>query len=195
MGKKLLDLDHLAWAIESRARNQRSSLRLLRLFRTYEHFWKTQDLSKATQDLIGVAFSLWRAAFLADKVAKREAVFSHGIDFLEKIIDSNSISFATDKASNEWTFNYYAKSARMSLTLLADNWEGFPRYDAVRKSPMERWDHSQDLFEQILDCFEAMLTRKQAELDRIEAKKAQRAETKANRAKSGKPARAVQAKN
>ena len=189
MAKKELSLDHLAWAIESRARNQRSSLRLLGLFRKYEHFWKTQDLSKATQDLIGVAFSLWRAAFLADKVAKREEVFAHGVDFLGKIIDSNSISFATDKASNEWTFNYYAKNARLSLTLIADNWDGFPRYDAIRKTPMERWDHSQDLFEQILDGFEAILIGKQAEVDRIEAKKVRRAETKANRAKSGRPAR------
>lgn len=195
MPKEPPTLEHLSWAIESRARNQKSSLRLLALLRSYEHLWKTQDLSKATQDLIGVAFSLWRAAFLADKTAKRKMVYSHGVAFLEKIIENNSISFANDQSSNEWTFNYYTKNARSSLTLLANGWNTLPRYKGGSRKPTERWDYCQELFDQMLDGFEAILREKQTEVDRIKAAKAKRAETKANRAKSGRPARAVRVKD
>src|SRR6266436_4940320 len=102
-------LEHLEWAVESRARNQRCAVRLLRLFMEYEEQWKTQRWARAAQDLLSVSFSLWRAAFLADKTAKRAAVFSHATDFLEKIIEDNAISYLQDRKCNEWTFNYYTR--------------------------------------------------------------------------------------
>ncbi len=194
MAKAELSLDHLAWAVESRARNQRSCLRLLTLLRTYEHFWITQDLSKATQDLIGIAFSLWRAAFLADKKGKRETIFAHGVDFLEKVIESNAISFATDMNSNEWTFNYYTKNARSSLTLLANRWPGLPLYEGGSRTPTSRWNYCQNLFDQMLDGFEKILIDKTNEVDRMEAARVKRDQTKANRARSGKPPRVRPAK-
>ena len=79
-------LAHLEWAIHSRAENQICSLRLLGLFEKYEDTWKTRKFSRAAQDLIAVSFSLWRAAFLADKTSKRADVFDHGRNLLEKII-------------------------------------------------------------------------------------------------------------
>ena len=163
---------------------------VLTLLRTYEHFWITQDLSKATQDLTGIAFSLWRAAFLADKKGKRDMIFAHGVDFLEKVIESNAISFATDMNSNEWTFNYYTKNARSSLTLLAHGWpDSLPLYEGGSRKPTDRWDYCQELFEQMLDCFEKILIDKTDEVARIEAARVKRDQTKAKRARSGKPPR------
>jgi hypothetical protein len=69
------NLEHLEWAIQSRAKNQITSLRLLRLFEEHESTWKTSKFARAAQDLIAVSFSLWRAAFLADKTSKRADVF------------------------------------------------------------------------------------------------------------------------
>ena len=36
-----------------------------------------RDLSKTAQTLVAVGFSLWRAAFLADKTGRRHAVVEH----------------------------------------------------------------------------------------------------------------------
>src|SRR5271168_3806411 len=41
------------------------------LFELYDDFWKGKEAAKAAQDLVAVAFSLWRAAFLAEKSGKR----------------------------------------------------------------------------------------------------------------------------
>jgi hypothetical protein len=77
-------IKHLSWAVESRAKNQRSAVKLYRLFSEHEEHWKSKSMSVAAQSLLSVSFSLWRAAFLADKTAKRAAVFSHAKIFLEK---------------------------------------------------------------------------------------------------------------
>ena len=95
-------IQHLRWAVESRARNQRSSVALLSLFMEYEAQWKTSHWARAAQDLLAVSFSLWRAAFLADKTAKRIAVVSHATEFLEKIVEDNAISYVQDRKCNEW---------------------------------------------------------------------------------------------
>jgi hypothetical protein len=49
-------LEHLEWAIQSRAKTQLCSLRLLALFEKYEDKWKTKTFSRAAQALIAVFF-------------------------------------------------------------------------------------------------------------------------------------------
>src|SRR4051812_43100849 len=97
MPVKKASVEHLEWAIESRAKNQRACLRLLNLFEAHEDFWKSKEASRAAQDLVAVAFSLWRAAFLAEKSGKRSEVFAHGREFLRRIIEDNAISYVQDK--------------------------------------------------------------------------------------------------
>ena len=181
---KEVTLAHLEWAIDSRTKNQKSCLKLLMLLREYESFWKAKALSKAAQDLIAVAFSLWRAAFLADKTGKREEVLKHGVAFLEKVIETNSISFGQDKNSNEWTFNYYTKNARSSLTILARNWDFLSPYEGGTRKAIERWDYCQALLDQALVKFESHLGDKKATSDRIKQKRVRGAEAKARRARS-----------
>jgi len=148
-------LEHLEWAVESRARNQRCSVRLLRLFIEFEDQWKTQRWARAAQDLLSVSFSLWRAAFLADKTAKRTAVFSHATDFLEKIIEDNAISYLQDRKCNEWTFNYYTRNARAALETLSKYWpKQVSAYAGKKRTPTERWRYCQELLDATVNNFE-----------------------------------------
>jgi hypothetical protein len=140
------ELAHLEWAIQSRAKNQRSCLRLLRLFETYSSKWPTKRYAQQAQDLLAVAFSLWRAAFLADKTGKRSEVFSDAKIFLETIIADNTISYPLDRKSKEWTFNFYLRNARYALEhlhtrrpALVDEYEVVPH-----QTPTQRWEYCQD---------------------------------------------------
>jgi hypothetical protein len=157
-------LDHLKWSIESRGKNQASALRLLGLFQKYETTWKSKKYSRAAQDLIAVSFSLWRAAFLAEKNGKRSIVFEHGRDFLARVIEDNAISYPSDKGSLEWTFNYYTRHARSSLQQLAQFWKDIaPKYDGKKRKPAERWDYCQSLLDEAVTNFEALLTKQEAQ--------------------------------
>jgi hypothetical protein len=152
--KKSINLKHLEWAVESRAKNQRCAVRLLTLFQEHEAQWKTRKWSRAAQDLLSTAFSLWRAAFLADKSGKRSEVFSHGVTFLTKVVEDNAISFASDRDSKEWTFNYYTRNARSSLQTLAQNWpEQVPEYKHETRTPTERWEYCEQLLEMAVAAF------------------------------------------
>jgi hypothetical protein len=42
---------------------------------------------------VGICFSLWRAAFLADKTGQGTAVFASAKDFLGKILVDNAINY------------------------------------------------------------------------------------------------------
>jgi hypothetical protein len=147
--------DHLRWAIQSRARNQNSSLNLLELFDAFPLRWATKRYSRAAQDLVAVAFSLWRAAFLADKASQRGEVFKAGRSFLEKVIEDNAIGFTQDRTSKAWTFNYYTRNARSSLEHLHVMFpNNMPKYDTKpKRSVTQRWDYCQDIFDQAVLSF------------------------------------------
>jgi hypothetical protein len=75
-------LKHLEWAIRSRYNDQKVCLKLLTLFEGHTAFWKSQKNSRAAQELTAVAFSLWRAAFLAEKEGGRMLVLDSAKKFL-----------------------------------------------------------------------------------------------------------------
>lgn len=178
-------IEHLKWAIESRYRNQRCAVRLLGLFMEHEELWKTQTWSRAAQDLLAASFSLWRAAFLADKTAKRVAVFSHGTEFLEKVIEDNAISYVQDRKSNEWTFNYYTRNARSSLETLHEYWpEHVPSYVGKKRTPVERWDYCQDLLDRAVSGFERKAAGIEANKNEASQKRNTRVAAKARKTKS-----------
>jgi hypothetical protein len=176
-------LKHLEWAIESRHINQKSSLRLLSLFKSYGEIWKTKKFSRAAQDLTGVAFSLWRAAFLAEKSGSRAAVFDHGTAFLEKVIDENAISFPNDKKSREWTFNYYTRNARCSLQVLNKYWpEEVAPYAGKKRNPTERWEYCQQLLDDAVTKFERRLKTVKLKMEQINRARTVRVERDKRRA-------------
>lgn len=166
MAEKSADLEHLEWAVESRARNQRCAVSLLRLFVEHEARWKTKKWARAAQDLLSVSFSLWRAAFLADKKGQRAAVFSNGVEFLEKIIEDNAISYIQDRKCKNWTFNYYTRTARASLTQLAQHWpDQVSPYAGNQRTATQRWDYCQDLLQDAVARFEVLATELQTRDD------------------------------
>jgi hypothetical protein len=62
------------------------------LFEAYEKQWTSRYDAPIAQDLIAVAFSLWRTAFLADKTGKRTEVFKDGKNFLRAVQRSIHVS-------------------------------------------------------------------------------------------------------
>jgi hypothetical protein len=162
-------LAHYEWAVEARHKNQLCSVRLLRLFETYEDIWTTSKHSRAAQDLLSVTFSLWRAAFLAEKESARKKVFADGKKFLEAIIRSNAIGYAQDYSAREWTFNYYTRNARYALQNLNKFWpEIAPPYQGKTRIATDRWDYCHELLDQTLTKFEIHL---QGRRDREESRR------------------------
>jgi hypothetical protein len=115
---------------------------------------------------------LWRAAFLAEKTGRRGAVFAHGRDFLERLIEDNSISYPQDKIAREWTFNFYTRNARFSLEFLAKYWKDeVPLYKGDTRNAIQRWDYCQSLLDQAVVNFEELLkAKKKAQDDRTKAR-------------------------
>ncbi|MEK0450672.1 MAG: hypothetical protein RL088_2940 [Verrucomicrobiota bacterium] len=177
-------VDHLKWAIKSRTKNQEGALVLLELFYEYGEQWKTLKWSRAAQELLSVSFSLWRAAFLADKTAKRVDVFADGVEFLEKVIEDNSISYVQDKKCNEWTFNYYTRNARSALETLHRYWpEIAPKYEGKKRNPTQRWDYCQELLDKVVLNFAAEARRLKDARSLVESRKATRSASKMRRKK------------
>jgi hypothetical protein len=169
------NLEHLEWAVQSRARNQMCALKLLTLFEKHEDQWKTKKLSRAAQELIAVSFSLWRAAFLAEKTGRRRAVFDHGRKFLQRLVEDNAIAYPQDKDWREWTFNYYTRSARASLQQLAKFWQDVvPEYKGRTRKPKDRWDYCQELLDTAVANFEKLLMDKKAK-EKAKANEVQKA--------------------
>jgi hypothetical protein len=176
------NLPQIKWAIESRARNQKTIIRLLELFDKYESRWKSKRYSRAAQDLASVAFSLWRAAFLADKSSKRSDVFAKGKAFLAKVVEENAIGFPQDKQMRDWTFNYYSRAAQYSLQHLARSWTHVaPAFVTQIRTPAERWEYCQDRLEEAITNFAEALVKPEAIKRQNQAKHAQRADKRRKR--------------
>jgi hypothetical protein len=116
--------DHLKWLVESRARNQRVSLDLFDLIKTHPEklLNSDSDLKYDAQNLVAISFSLWRAAFLADRTGHMEERLKDAERFLGKMLTDNAITYAQDRDAREWTFNYYMANARYRLEELGEDW-------------------------------------------------------------------------
>jgi hypothetical protein len=65
--------------------------------------------------LVAIAFSLWRAAFLADRRRDWTSTFEGLHAALDKLIRDNSFLFPDEKNSGSWTVTYYLQNARLRL--------------------------------------------------------------------------------
>ena len=109
------DFDHLKWSIDKRADVQRTLLALY----TYVRCRPAENVKPIDidllDDLIGAAFSLWRAVFLVDTLREDTTVHDSQEQFLAKVISDNSITFADDKINRHWTVGYYLENAKLRL--------------------------------------------------------------------------------
>lgn len=113
-------LAHLEWAIGARNRIQLILLRLHKIGgdRPQDNI-KDEELGRVYGQLIGVGFSVWRAAFLAD-VAENVAEESllDASDLLNKLLTDNAVSFQIDRSTRNWMCGYYLNSAALRLVTI-----------------------------------------------------------------------------
>ena len=172
-------LAHYEWAVETTLQEPSVFVRLLRLFEKYETIWITKKYSRAAQDLFSVAFSLWRAAFLAEKKSARKKVFADGKKFLEAIIQNNAIGYIQDYGSREWTFNYYTRNARDALENLHEYWGDItPPFEGKKRTAMDRWDYCHELLDQTVKNFEGRLQKLSEQEEGRRKKKREQGECK-----------------
>ena len=109
------DEEHLVWAIDQRAEVQRTLLMLYRFVRDNLPERLDFDIRYLLDLLIGAAFSLWRAVFLAETFRDIVQIHKSQEAFLEKVITDNAITFADDKANRDWTVEYYLENTKFRL--------------------------------------------------------------------------------
>jgi len=160
MTERSTDLENLAWLVDSRNKIQSLMLRLYRLA-------QDPDVNEAKRpenlhDLIGAAFSLWRAVFLANakalnseqdpegkKRGPRQKLDKDAADFLKRVIDTNAISFVDDLRFGSWTVGYYLNNARFRLGLPMVNRDDLPQ---------DYWDKTFSKLEETLQSVEKLKT-------------------------------------
>ncbi len=159
-----LSHQHLSWLVNSRTANQRAALWLFMLFETYSEQVKGREFSQKAQTMVAICFSLWRAAFLADKTGVRAAVLKDAKAFLGKMLTDNAITYPQDRSNREWTFNYYMNNAKDGLLNLSKDWIDIQSSLSVDKKEVKgatassrRWDRHQNAFETALHHFEEAL--------------------------------------
>jgi hypothetical protein len=114
------NLKHIVWAVDKRADVQRSMISLYEYVRTHRPDAQKFDDRYLLDHLIGAAFSLWRAVFLADTLREMEDIRKSQEKFLEKVITENSITFADDKLNRHWTVEFYLEGAKLRLLRAID---------------------------------------------------------------------------
>ncbi len=148
--------------------NQQAALDLFNLFERYPDALKGAGLSRKAQSLVAACFSLWRAAFLADKTGLRRAVFEDARSFLAKMLVDNAITYPQDRGAREFTFNYYMTNATEALLRFSEQlWPEVDdalkaKWDVLRKKklvdaiattlPQRRWDKVQRALDVAIKC-------------------------------------------
>jgi len=111
-----IDPARLAWAIEARARSQRLLLALYEYGHGKRYGAPDSLNGRNYSALVACAFSLWRAAFLADSPTRTwPEVLNDAQDLLTKVLSTNTISFDFEHQRQGWTVGYYMKNTRLRL--------------------------------------------------------------------------------
>ena len=112
--------NHLKWLVENRSANQQATLELFVALTQNESVISSNIVyAEVSQELAGIAFSLWRAVFLNDLTEEIEEQMVDVKAFLGSLISNNAIGYPQDRSAREWTFSYYLSDARFRLQNLA----------------------------------------------------------------------------
>jgi hypothetical protein len=110
------DIEHLKWAIDCRADIQHTLLALYTFVRRPspddQRDWVRPSL---LDDLIAAAFSLWRAAFLAEHVRTADSIRDAQRRFLATVIATNAINLPDDRKNSAWSVSFYLENAKHRL--------------------------------------------------------------------------------
>ena len=126
--------------------------------------WKKRKLGYEAKTLVGIGFSLWRAAFLADKSGDLKETNDHAMYFLGEMLETNAIAFTQDKKARGFTFNYYLANVRFRLAEYKNDNPDFEVDQRLLKKgklksmrPTDRWRAFQQAFEDAVSHFENRL--------------------------------------
>jgi hypothetical protein len=125
----------LHWLVESRRQNQKVSADLYELLLTTPKCWKNRKLEYEAKTLISIGFSLWRAAFLANRPEKQARTNKHATWLLGEMLETNAISFPQDRKSKAFTFNFYIANVRFRLKEFKEDNRDFK----VDERLLEKW--------------------------------------------------------
>jgi hypothetical protein len=81
--------------------------------------------------LVGVAFSLWRAVFLALPERTLPEVLNDATEFLRILIETNNIGFPQDRDTQQWMGGYYNNNAVFRLHALVEDKTAWKLLQAV----------------------------------------------------------------
>ena len=116
MSKSEHDLVDFEWLVSERGRIQELSLRLLSLMKSRQAtIFAHAVYMEAVLLMIGAAFSLWRAVFLAHSNQTTGINFEAGQQLIEKVVRHNMISYFDDVALQTWSFGFYLNNCRFRL--------------------------------------------------------------------------------
>jgi hypothetical protein len=151
---------HFKWLIAGRAANQKSTVALYEIIDSYRDIVLPDvELMKAAQDLLGIAFSLWRAVFLSDTTGDYEDQIADAEKFLVSLIADNTVLYVTDKNARNWSFRYYLDNAVYRLReLAASRLALVDGADLARMAESEKdeWLHAQESLTKAIARFETI---------------------------------------
>ena len=150
--------EHFDWLVAGRSRNQKATLDLYKLVETNEGELSA-SISHQTilNDLVGIAFSLWRAVFLSDLTGDVADRLADAKRFLQSLIAHNAVLYQTDFTAREWAFEYYLDNALFRLARLPT---GIMPPSAVIKTvgtAKDAWTNAQAALEHAIATFAEMI--------------------------------------
>lgn len=132
----------LEWQIDARSRIQRLMFDLYAFLDRYSEF-PNEDSERRIEEqelcwtnmawMVDAAFSLWRSAFLTDAVRDRRVVYEHMKDFMKRLLEVNTITFADDHRMRALSVGYYNANARYRLERLYSNNPVLIEKQSIRK--------------------------------------------------------------
>ena len=155
--------DDLEWIVNNRYKNHKSSLRIYALIDQHRQIvTRSKSHRSSAQTLLGVAFSLWRAVFLARLKKNIDSMIKDAESFLVELIDSNIVTYSLDRENKDWTFRYYMSNARYRLKDLHGKFDHkehpFNLWgDVAGISPQQQWVEVQNALDAAIDSFEKIL--------------------------------------
>ena len=159
--KAKAELKYMKWLVDKRNESQKSCHALLVLLRKYTITLREDQYSSAAQSLVGAAFSLWRAVFLAEEKSETRVSLMHSKIFLEKVVRTNAVAFSNEIDANEWTFDYYFHNARYRLVELRSKWpELMTSWIGLQTDAMGRWEYAQRKLDEAINNFTVALAKR-----------------------------------
>jgi hypothetical protein len=101
--------------VNNRNRIQSALHKLYRLLKE-----KSLLSSPRGQLLVGIGFCLWRAVFLAKSTRDWEAAGEKAEKFLRHVIETNAVSFETERSHLDWCFGFYLGGAQYRIWHMND---------------------------------------------------------------------------